>query len=106
MFSIKYLIPEPLKNLVQKLVEKWRIKTPKQKWQFIYNIGDFMCDLVGIRVFKDLKNYWYTASCGLGASVYFITVTYTMIYYFKQNAFLRGVQCLCLFGHAVTVFQM
>lgn len=93
----------PLKNSIQKLMKKWQFKTPKQKWQFFYDIGDFLCELVGIRVFGNMKNDWYTASCGLMATFYFMLCIYTINYYFKQSAFLRGIECLCVFGHAVTV---
>lgn len=71
---------------------KWQRKTPKEKFDDLYRLGDKMCRLVGIRIFSDMKVYWYTASDGIMYAIYFLLVIYTIDYYTKRGEFLRGLE--------------
>lgn len=83
--------------------DKWQTKTPKQKWQHIYNSANVVCEVIGIRILSDMKNYWYSASCGLVGGLYFSLLIYTAQYYFKRKEFTRVLECTCLIGMAVPV---
>lgn len=83
--------------------KKWLSKTPKEKFNVLYEIGNKMCRLVGIRIFSDMKVYWYTASDGIMYAIYFLLVIYTIVYYTKIDEFLRGLQSTVVIGIVVTV---
>lgn len=83
--------------------EKWHNKTPKEKWQSVYNFSKMTCEIIGIRVLSDIKNYWYTISCGLDGILYFVLVTYTVQYYFRRGEYIRSMECTCLIGIVVLV---
>lgn len=100
---LQYL--KKIRKLKQHLIEKWLAKTPKQKWQFTYYCANQVCLITGVQVLSDMKNYWYTTSCGVMASIYFLTSIYTIQYYVfvKREDYFRAVECTCLIGHAITV---
>lgn len=63
-----------LKNTYQ----KWQIKSPQQKWALVYANIDKFCRIIGIRIFSDMKNYWFTYSTALMLTIYFVLVIYTV----------------------------
>lgn len=66
-----------LQTMHEKLLIKWRNKSPHQKWQTVYSFARLTCESIGIRVLS-IKNNWYTASCGIdGLLLYFALVIYT-----------------------------
>lgn len=82
-----------LKEKTKKFVEEWRGKLPKEKWQFIHDIGSTMCEAIGIRVYTNMKNDWHSYSFAAFLSVYFALVSYTIWFYFKQGEYISGLEC-------------
>lgn len=95
----------PLKSW-RKFHEDWRMKTPKQKWFFIYGIGAKICDSMGVRVYSDMKNYWYSYFNGFIGIIYLGTLLYTLWFYFVKGEFARGLQCTCTIGIVFSVKEI
>lgn len=91
---------------IRKYHENWLIKTPKQKWQSIYNFGDFVAKLVGVRVLSNMKFNWLTPACGLMFLDYLISVVYTIYYYFERKQYLKAIECTCIFGMVTVVSDL
>lgn len=85
------------------LRDEWNNKMPVEKWYIIYNFTDKLCRLIGIRVYGDMKNNWYSAAPGLACGLYFFTVIYTTHLYSKNGELLWGIQSSCISGIVVTV---
>lgn len=92
-----------IQNMHEKILIKWRNKSPHQKWKTVYNFARTTCESIGIRVLSDIKNNWYTASCGLDGLLYFALVIYTVQYYFKLGNYVRSMECTCIIGIPVLV---
>lgn len=82
----------------QNLREKWMSKTPWQKWNAIYELGNFLVKLIGIKVFDDMKNSWRTASSGILGLIYLVLTIYTVQYYMYRHNFTRAMACSYTFG--------
>lgn len=88
-----------------KLNENWNKKSPIQKWQFVYNIGNKCSEMIGIRFLSDNQRNWRGIGCALLLVYFYSTLFYTLIYYGINGRFLTGFRCLCLFGIMVSVSQ-
>lgn len=88
---------------IKEFREKYNEKSPKQKWQFIFDIVDILQSSIGLRVLNDLKVYWLSGLCGLCGADCFLTIFYTVFYYFKKNKFFVGLESTCLMGPAIAV---
>lgn len=87
----------------QNIREKWKAKTSWQKWDFIYSLGKFFLELLGIKVFSDMKNYWRTAIPGIGGLIYLVLAIYTVQYQMRQHNFTRAMACSYTFGLFILV---
>lgn len=97
------------KNLVLSIRgvrRSWMAKSPPEKWNTIHDFGQSLCELIGIRVFSDMKNDWYTASCGVCAFIYFALDFYTIQYYLRRNDFVKVIECTYLVGAVVGVREI
>lgn len=83
--------------------KQWDKKTPKQKWQSVYNFNKLLAELIGLRILSDMKNYWYSAVIGVIIIFYIITATYTAQYYSMRGEYFRSLECFCVSGIGVTV---
>lgn len=71
-----------LRQRIQLILEDWRMKPSKQKFQMLYNVPKKMFELVGVRVYSDMQCNWYS---NLGH----VMVGYNMFffkYFFNQLA--------------------
>lgn len=105
VMAVTHFLQGPLKKY-QELKESYQKKSPKQKWETIYNIGSVLCSLIGIRVYSDMKNRWYSYGCIVMIFEYLFLVFYTMWYYFKQGEFLKGIECTYTAGTVSLMFMM
>lgn len=88
-----------LRTKYRNLKEKWtNAKTPRQKWQCIYSTGNFFAELLGVQVYSDMKNYWWTATGGILGLLYIFITIYTVQFYLRQNNFTRALACSYPFG--------
>lgn len=94
---------QPLRALKFRIQERWRIKSPAEKWDFITNIGKVLGHSVGIRTYSDMKVYWYSASSGLMIVIFVYLEFYTLQYYFRRSDFVRGFECTYVLGVAIGV---
>lgn len=81
----------------------WRTKSPSEKWIAICGINRLFCELIGIRIFSDMKNYWYTFMSGVCFLVYLSLTFYTIQYYLFRREFVRVIECIYLIGPIVGV---
>lgn len=75
--------------------EAWYKKTPKQKWQTVYNGVDNLYRLIGVRFFSDMKNYWYSYTSVLLMMIYVLLMIYTYHFYSKRGNYIKGLECTC-----------
>lgn len=81
----------------------WQAKSPSAKWIEICGLSRVVCELIGIRIFSDMKTYWYTASSGVCILVYLSLNFYTIQYYLFRREFVRVIECIYLIGPIVGV---
>lgn len=93
-------------NILKKLDEYWRLKTPKQKWDTIYYIGGVLGEPVGVTVFTTMKVTWYSYMSEGLSFIYLLSAIYTIWYYFGQQEYCRGLESTNAFGvlFAVNIF--
>lgn len=84
---------------------EWLIKTPKQKWQVVFNFGASVSKLLGVRSLTDMKNDMFSYIMAVLICIYASLVSYTMWYNFKQGEFLKGIECTYTAG-IVTVVRV
>lgn len=82
------------------------MKTPKQKWIVMYSIGAKFSDLIGVTVYGDMQNYWYSYFPGIMGLIYFLTVFYTLWNYFLKGEFSKGMQSTCSIGIVCSVGEL
>lgn len=92
-----------MNKYVRKYIEKWRMKTPLQKWQTIYDTGAFFSAWIGLTTYTTLKNSWYSYSSAVVSFFYLFTTSYTIWYYFERGEYLRGLQGTCAVGIVYSV---
>lgn len=92
-----------LRSKYRNAQEQWMIKTPWQKWKHLYNIGKAFGESIGIRVYGDMKNTWYTASGGVLGLIYLFLAIYTVQYHLRQRNFTRAMACSYAFGLFILV---
>lgn len=92
------------KKVFNEFEEEWRKKTPGQKWQTLYSFCDKVAkNIVGIRVFSDMKVNWFSYSGGACSFLYFIFVFYTLWKSHDRGDLLIGMQCTCTTGMLIVV---
>lgn len=79
-------------------INKWRLKTPNQKWQTIYHIGGVLGDSIGTRVFTTVEVDWYTYMLDVFAFLFLVSSPHTVWFYFEKREYLRGLQGTCAIG--------
>lgn len=98
---MKFIFPtvkQLFQKYVKKPIEEWRTKTPKQKWQTIYDIGAILSESIGVTIYTTMENYWYSYVSEVLVYVFFLTASYTIWYYFGQGEYFRGLQATSAFG--------
>ena len=93
-----------LKSKWERMWDWWHVKSPEEKWDSIINVAKVAGDLVGARMFGDIKKVdWYTGICGLMILIFFTTNIYTVQYYLLRNELVRGMECTYIVGVVVAV---
>lgn len=82
---------------------EWTKKSPKQKWQVVFNFGAKSFELCGVRVYTDMKVHWYSYLLVLAALIYVIMVSYTIWFFFKQGEYFKGLECTYTVGIVTSV---
>lgn len=93
----------PFTKLKTKFRWVWHFRNPKEKWIAICKFARVIHELVGVRLFSDQKNYWYTAMPGICGAMYFLLNAYTIQYYSFRKEFIRLIECIYLIGPVVAV---
>lgn len=91
--------------MFQRIQEWWQTKSFGEKWDFILGIGIFAGHLIGVRTFSDMKVNWYSASGGVAIVMFFSLNLYTIQYYLRRGAFVRGMECTYLVGVVIGVCE-
>lgn len=94
---------ETLKSKFNRILNWWKHKTPAQKWDSILLLGIIPGHLIGVHLFCDLLINWYSASCALMIAMFFTLNFYTIQYYMRRGAFVRGMESTYLVGVVVGV---
>lgn len=93
-------------NLMFQLIQEWwQTKSFGEKWDFILGIRIFAGHLIGVRTFSDMKVNWYSASGGVAIVMFFSLNLYTIQYYLRRGAFVRGMECTYLVGVVIGVCE-
>lgn len=83
--------------------EWWHSKSTKQKWQTIYDFGGMLAEFLGMKIYGDMKDFWYNYNIFTLAVYYAVSVLYTLWYFINEGDPMRGLQCTCTIGVLVTV---
>lgn len=87
----------------RKFQYEWNLRSPKQKWQVVFNFGAKISEILGIRVYTDAKNDWYSYFGSVMAIAYAILVSYTIWFHSTRGDFLKGIECTYTAGIVTTV---
>lgn len=92
-----------LRSKIDDMRQKWQLKTPKQKFAAIFDTGRMASEALGIRVYSDMKTYWYTPFAGVVILTCFALIFYTIPFYCLRNEFIRSIECTCPLGIIIPV---
>lgn len=83
---------------------KWHLRTPFQKWCYLYGIGRVCLIPVGFTLYKEDQTIqlrsMFLVVC---LAAYLLLSVYTTLYYTIHGAFSRGLLCTCLLGVGLSV---
>lgn len=99
----RFIKPLQLPQNVKQWIEEFHSKTPKQKWEMVFNIDSLICGLVGLRVFRDMQNKWYSYFGAAMSFGYTFLVIYTLWFYFHRGEYLKGMECTYTAGTVTVV---
>lgn len=97
---------DKLRELWVRIKHEWNIRSPGQRWRIVYLIGKASSDLIGVTVYGDMKNYWYSYFPGLMGFFHISMVFYTVWYYFSRGEYKRGMECTITSGFVITVLRI
>lgn len=92
-----------LQDLRGYLENQWDIRTARQRWHLVYMVGRFASHLIGVTVYGDMKNYWYSYFPAFLGFFHSSTIVYTVCKYFLQGEYKRGMECTCVGGMVIAV---
>lgn len=74
--------------------QDWRIKTPYQKWCYLYNIGKTAFKINTIPLYEnDQKLNWYSYFSYFYIGMYAFIVLYTAFFYIIHGEFVKCFPC-------------
>lgn len=80
----------------QSIKQKWTKKTPKEKWQFFYNIGDYFLHLIGVNLYNDNVVYWFSYLSYAVVVCYGMLAMYTVYFCINENNPMECIKCFCV----------
>lgn len=92
-----------LRAKLDRLQMEWQSKTPTQKWKIVFNTGKVSSELLGLRIYSDMKRGWKS---GIGAVVIFTCLSmilYTIPFYCLRKEYIRSIECSCPLGIIIPV---
>lgn len=97
--AIKWILFKKL-GLVR---EEWRKKTPRQKWQIVFNAGKISSELIGVKVYGYKKDDWKSYTCAFIIIIFFCTAFNAMWFHYQRDQILWGLQATGCFGIVISV---
>lgn len=82
---------------------RWQSKTPKEKWDILFETGRISSEVLGIRIYSDVKTGWYTLIGAIVITSCIALITYTIQFYCVRNEFVRSIECSCPLGIIIPV---
>lgn len=81
---------------VRTIRQDWRIKTPYQKWCYLYSIGKAAFKLVAIPLYEiDQKLSWYSHFSLVYMGLAVTLALYTAIFYTIRGEFVKSLPSTC-----------
>lgn len=87
-------------------IENWHWKSPKQKFQILYNIPKIMFEWIGVRVLSDSHINYYSHFGNLLVFYYVSMTIHTLYYWNQKDQLLFGTRCLCGMGIMMAVIYL
>lgn len=81
----------------------WSRRTPKQKWNAIYNFTKFLANLIQIGILDDRENGPLMYAPLISGVAYYTSAIYTIYYYSMNGQFYESLSCFCMFGVLTSV---
>lgn len=81
----------------------WETKTPKEKWQMIYDFGSFGSEITQNYLFSTLKTGWLSYVVGAMGGLYYCMLCFTIYFYIDNGHFQGCAKSFCIFGVITTV---
>lgn len=95
---------QTLINKYKSAEDEYLIRSPKEKWLFVRNIGIFIFALAGVPVFDPkFKIYFYSYSAGIVIVDVIISFFYTLWYYLNTPTPINGLLVLPIFSIVIPV---
>lgn len=94
------------KSPLKSLKSVWEAKTPKGKWQMIYDFGSFGSELSQTNLFSTLKFGWLGYLTGAIIGLYYCMLCFTVYFYIAEGHFQSCMKSFCVFGLITTVSKL
>lgn len=95
----KLVIPS-IRELIRSTLSfktNWQLKTPLQKWCYLYGIGRVNLSVLGIPLFNECQDlFWYSYVMYTYSGLYMLLAIYTAFYYISNGDPTKVLPCTCL----------
>lgn len=82
----------------------WQLKSPLQKWCYLYAIGKASLAVMFIPLFEeDQTLHWFATEGGIVAAIHILLCAYTICYHTIGGELAKGLPCTCLLGCTIAV---
>ena len=102
-----FKIPTPLELLksIPNAKQNWKLKTPMQKWCYLYSIGKIPYDFVRVFIFKENVHHvhWFNYFLQVYLSVLILLSFYTIYYYQMRGELQASLTATCMANLALAV---
>lgn len=88
-----------------RLKAEWKKKTPKEKWQFIFNIGSFCAETIQINLFTTQKVGFFGNYLVFMVLLNFALAIFTVYFYISIGEFQKCFSSFCVTGIFVNVMS-
>lgn len=103
--KFKVLTARELLESIPNAQRKWKLRTPLQKWCYLYSIGKAACDLVCMPAFQEnVKNvHWFGYFFVVYTTSTVVLTFYTVFYYIYHGEFQLCLPSTCLLAILIGV---
>lgn len=82
---------------------EWSAKTPKQKWELIYNTGRLPSKIMGMGAYEGRDNNWLSKIAGAALIICYFLIFYTIQGNIRRKEYIKTIENCCSIGVLTSV---